>query len=505
MAARKKKSETPDVVEGVTLAKLNTEVFERAYGRALALPAKPGIVLPAATLPVVDRVRSLVLWYRATTPMGELAGCDECGGDSDINLDMCPFCGDHEVIDADGNAVPAGNTGVTPAAEDATEPEAKPAEDTYDAVEATGNPEPEPEPPAAATTSPAVASMAGKGKAAPRKKKDAPAAKPAPAKGKASEPHVVSPPLTEAQVEALPDNAQKRRLKTPGSPAAVAQHEDLDDQAASAMARDREPREVPAPVVEVHNAEVLPMLAEDGGVPTPGFTGHDLDKAVKRISKLKADTANSLWHLGHEVKLVLDNRLWMLRTDQAGAVKYRTFKQFVVGELGMSYMHVHRLVQVSSAFTEEEMKQIGVSKCHVMLSVPPERRAGLLEQAGTGASRAQLSDAAAQLVKSERPQPPQRNVKPITVAMAQGRVELQLFARPKGVHGKPSSLEQKANPRTAKGINDDPFAIEILPNDVRVLYNVAKNPDGSWVLIIERRRAKEDELFAAATEDLEEE
>jgi hypothetical protein len=497
VAARKQKpkttSEAPQVVEGVTLAKVDIAVFNAAYLQALEAPRDKKtskLTLPPDGSPLHERVKAFVLWNRATTAVDKLSDCSSCGGDSSIELDMCPFCGDHEVVDAEGNLV-AGNSAGT---ED-------PSEETSGIVGREVmqvEPDPQPDAPAAALPSSPQDELAAVQPPTPKRTKkprqgaaqapasDPPAAPPAPVAG----------PAVPTAADPLPPT-RSRKLRSAGRAGIVAEHDALDASLQSAMDRDRDPPE-PTAIVVAPSTEIVEA-------PVAGFTVGDLNKSVKLITELKRTAADSLWKLGQAVKSVLDNRLWMLRTDAQGAPKYRTFKQFVVGELDMSYMQAHRLAQVSEGFTEEEMTQIGVSKCHVMLQVPKDRRAGLLASAEQGATLTQISNEVAKMTANERPKPPSRTGQALTVAMVQGRVELPLFARPKGRHGYASEAEQKANPRPAMGITDDPFCVELLPNDVLVTYNIAKNLDGSWVLIVHRRRAKDEELFQDEGADDEEE
>ena len=511
MAARKKKetSNAVEVVEGVTLAKVKPGVFNAAYLAALEVQkvkkSAGKVPLPPDGTPLNERVRALVLWNRATTDVDKLTGCSECGGDSSIELDMCPFCGDHEIVDPEGNVVmkelpleaaDEGNDEVTeeepvPTLGDGT------VAATPEELAGAQTPQTDPQP------APAASSPQGEPAAAPppgpkRTKKPRQAGAQAPAGAPPADPPAPpqGPAVPTAADPLPPPPKGGRKLRSAGRATIAAEHDALDQQAADAMARDRDPPEPEAAPTE---------LVTSPEQPAAGYSVGDLDKSVKLITDLKRDTANSLWKLGQAVKEVLDNRLWMLRTDQQGAPKYRTFKQFVVGELDMSYMQAHRLVQVSEGFTEEEMHKIGVSKCHVMLQVPKDKRAGLLSSAERGATMTQISNEVAKLTQNERPKPPTRTAPPLTVAMAQGRVELPLFARPKGRHGFASEGAQKANPRPAMSITDDPFCVEMLPNEVMVTYNVAKNLDGSWVLIVQRRRAKESELFQDEAEESEEE
>ncbi len=478
MAARKQKAKTDNgagaltVVEGVTLAMVKPGVFNDAYLKALKTKGSSKVKLPPDGTPLAERVAALVLWNRATTPVDQLTGCSACGGDSSITLDMCPFCGDHEIVDAAGNLVektlPLGNDEVT---------EDDPPTDA-DEAQLPAAPDPTPEP-------------------APSKPQDEPAAvqPQTPKRVKKPRPAAAQEPASPPPVAAPASPPGGRRLRSAGRANIIADHDALDASMQGAMDRDRDP---PEPSAAAHETEVV--LA-----PVAGYIEVDLDTKVKQIVALKRDAADSLWKLGQAIKDVLDNRLWMLRVDSNGAPKHRTFKQFVVGELDMSYMQAHRLVQVSEGFTEEEMHKIGVSKCHVMLQVPKDKRAGLLSSAAGGATLTQISNEVAELTANERPKPLPRSAQALTVAMAPGRVELPLFARPKGRHGYASEAEQKANLRPATSITDDPSCVEHLPNDVVVTYNIAKNLDGSWVLIVNRRRATEEELFADEGEEDEEE
>ncbi len=499
MAARKQKAKPTEteksMVEGVDMSMLKVGVFNQAYVAALAVQKaakKPGkVVLPPDGTPMSERVKAFVLWNRATTAVDKLSGCSSCGGDSSIELEMCPYCGDHEIVDATGNVV-AGNSAVT-------ETPADEPEDTPDEAPA---PDPEPAPSSPPDEPAAEQPQTPKRVKKPRQQAAQEPASQPPAAAPAEDPPGHAPgPVAPAAADPLPPGGTGRKLRSAGRASVLADHAEMDAGAAGAMDRDRDPEPVvrfqPGVKAPAASKAAITTTAEViAELPAAGFTAADLDKSVQLITTLKRSAADSLWKLGQAIKNVLDHRLWMLRIDTEGAPKYRTFKQFVVGELDMSYMQAHRLVQVSEGFTEQEMHQIGVSKCHVMLQVPKDVRAGLLASAERGATLTQISNEVAKMTEKERPKALTRTAPQLTVAMAEGRVELPLFARPKGRHGYASEAEQKANPRPATSITDDPFCSELLANDVLVTYNIAKNLDGSWLLIVQRRRAKETEVFA---------
>lgn len=113
--AKKKKTRkrvrkpTAREVEGVVLAKIDRKAFAASYTEAANTPTKKGVKpLPdPAKASFTEQVAALVLWYRQVTPKAELGDCSTCGGDSDMRLDACPFCGDSEVTSAASAAPPS--------------------------------------------------------------------------------------------------------------------------------------------------------------------------------------------------------------------------------------------------------------------------------------------------------------------------------------------------------------------------------------------------------------
>lgn len=72
-------------VEGVVLAKVDEKTIDRFVVEfGLKLKAK-------ATL--AEKVRTLARHLKIKTPDSQLADCDVCGGDSDVRLSRCPYCG----------------------------------------------------------------------------------------------------------------------------------------------------------------------------------------------------------------------------------------------------------------------------------------------------------------------------------------------------------------------------------------------------------------------------
>lgn len=78
----------PQKVNGVLLADVDEQVLERnLIAHALATDGT-----------VAERVKRMARWFKVNTPAEEMSTCS-CGGESDIRLEQCPFCGDGEVED----------------------------------------------------------------------------------------------------------------------------------------------------------------------------------------------------------------------------------------------------------------------------------------------------------------------------------------------------------------------------------------------------------------------
>lgn len=105
--SKRSKKVQPKVVEGVTLTRVNEKVLREAFTTAAKEAESRGLdgkmtpkVAEAETATIPVLVRKLATFYRGAT---DIVGCTECGGDSDGNLDVCPFCGEEGVVEEGGN------------------------------------------------------------------------------------------------------------------------------------------------------------------------------------------------------------------------------------------------------------------------------------------------------------------------------------------------------------------------------------------------------------------
>lgn len=205
---------------------------------------------------------------------------------------------------------------------------------------------------------------------------------------------------------------------------------------------------------------------------TPGveiLSAATLDASVQRIKRLKSDMARNYYHLGVMLAEVYDRGLWKLRVKGGNQV-YSDFAQWTRAEAGLGRTQALKMIDVATNFSEKEVKDIGHTRLAVALQVPPEYRDRMVEKAHAGASKRDLEKEVA--VVKGRPAP--RETNGITVAYA---------AQARTI---PFMCAEGDEP--AYCIGDQPWAQELLPNDVVQRYEVAEDEEGRLVLHISRRR-----------------
>lgn len=261
-----------------------------------------------------------------------------------------------------------------------------------------------------------------------------------------------------------------------------------------------EPEPEPEVVPEVAEPEPSPEVAPPPSAIVPVILEHpldegDLDRAVSRVQELKLEAASSVWELGNEVKRLCDLELWKQRKDAEGVPKYKTWGQFTEAELGITHSYSFRLMDVSSNYTKEQVRQLGASKLYITLTVPKEQRDLLLHAAEEGASKRELEEMAEDIGKEPRttgrtkkggagahkgkgkaaPKRKAKTTDKVTVAMLCTRVEIPLC--------KGASKEKRA-----KSLIDMPVGEERLFNGVTQRFVLTKDDDGCLVLVVERTR-----------------
>ncbi len=377
---------------------------------------------------------ALTLHFKSTTAKSELCKCTECGGESPISLEACPFCGDAEAVEDD----------------EEDEPDAAPVDD--DGGEDAG----------------ALASAPDSDADVGDDEQDEAVAE------------VVAQPTSTPAPKAPKEKKKMELVHTNGASTNGATKKAA---ASKALAR--------------ATAASAPTVAKTSST-------RELDKAVERIKKIKADGAVAYWTLGREVLEVNEKQLWKMRVNEDGKAAYKSFDQFVHHELNMSSSYAYSAIDVARHYkTVEEVRALGSkTKAMLVLKVPTEDRQAIIDNA-ENMSTQQIRDAAKESrakhgsPKKDKPQSragakgatsPKRESAAsdkISVTSIVGSKTAKLHKRPDSMKGIDASAIA-ALPR-AKKLTDQPFgAFEMANGDVQYFSILQK--DGELVLKIETRR-----------------
>lgn len=246
----------------------------------------------------------------------------------------------------------------------------------------------------------------------------------------------------------------------------------------------------------VHQAELV------SSSPNAMGTLADLDSKVAAINQIQVDIVDNHWRLGQMLGETWT--LFKLRTDDAGKPRYKNWGQFVSAELGFTPNYAYDLIGVSRAFTEADIRAVGVTKLRVIARIPEEaKRQNLLERAknelvdgkplgrraieeearGAGGRRSleqtNKNLGSEEAAKKRAATAAERAAnKGVSVVVQPGRITVPLYN---------AKLSQGKEPVRAFTLEDEPQAIEDMLNGIKVRYAISKEPDG-LVLTIERTR-----------------
>lgn len=230
----------------------------------------------------------------------------------------------------------------------------------------------------------------------------------------------------------------------------------------------------------------------------------ELDAAVARVLDFKARTAESMWDLGHEIRIIYEQNLWMRRLRPDGEKLYTQFNKFCEDELGMSKTTAYALMDVSAAFSKDQIRAYGLQKLKLVLQLPEAIRQQLLNEdrekpgtvgdmrekvaalGGEGAAGdgddEQLGSELADEAAAAADRNSNADTEPVTAVVRISREPLVLTML--------KSNPGKGKKRPAAAIADDPWCELELENGVVQRFSVRLNPDKQLLeLRIETRRA----------------
>lgn len=109
-----------------------------------------------------------------------------------------------------------------------------------------------------------------------------------------------------------------------------------------------------------------------------------LDEKVRRIREIQHGIHVSMWALGAALSDLHLRRDWEVRGT------YANFTEFVRAEIGIPMPSVHRLIDISQRFTEEQARAYGVSRLIEIKQAPEKHWPDLLKLCEGGASVKEL-------------------------------------------------------------------------------------------------------------------
>ncbi len=208
----------------------------------------------------------------------------------------------------------------------------------------------------------------------------------------------------------------------------------------------------------------------------------DLNQSIAKCRTFMVDATLECYRLGQELNYICDYKLYLFRRIENGKSKYTSFKVFVRNEFGMAYQQAYLLMGVAKNFTEDQVRQIGVTKLNLALKVPQEFREEILAKAGDGETMATLSEQAQSLLDKSTPAKALPVGKQLTAIIAMGLMEAPMYKAPT----QPGKVGAATTP--ASQINDEPFAVFMLENGVEATFQVLKDEAGNLVASLAFRR-----------------
>jgi hypothetical protein len=274
--------------------------------------------------------------------------------------------------------------------------------------------------------------------------------------------------------------------------------------AAAKAKAEKAPKEPTAPKEEAPTKEEKAIVKADAGKITKKNV-QEIEGLERRIKGLLADSLGSHWKLGRELQGVMESGAWKYRVGETGKPVFSGFGDWVHKTFGLTPQHARGLMAVSLAYTEKQVREVGMSKLQLILRVPPEVR-GKLEEHAADASLADVREEVQRLAPGGTRAPlPRGDAKArshtralgaeqatakrikaaneVTAVFVLNRYELPMFARAKSI--------ETGEPVRARTINADPHGVLELHNGVQIHVQIVEDENGIGVVLDFKRESEE--------------
>lgn len=217
------------------------------------------------------------------------------------------------------------------------------------------------------------------------------------------------------------------------------------------------------------------------------YTENDLQVEVDAFWTLQQDVSKNYWQIGKHLKNIFDKSLWRLQKSADGLPQFTSFDQFVKSVFGWSKAHAYKAIGVCETYTLEQINTIGRSKLGLMLQLPDEERAKLLESGD--AKKKSLSELRGAIGteedanKKEAAATKKKIVDGTTIVFEGSSHVVKLFAK--------KQPEDASEPTArAKEIDDRPWGKIVSENGVEVVVVLKRGAQGNLELHMETLRSE---------------
>lgn len=224
-------------------------------------------------------------------------------------------------------------------------------------------------------------------------------------------------------------------------------------------------------------------------------TDKALQAGMDKVRTLQREGVEVAWEIGKELFNLYENKLWTQMQDDKGKPVYKDWSTFVSKEFGIVSAYAFKLMDVASHFSKKQISEVGVTKLAMIVRVPEQQRAQLLE-AAKNTPRSKIAEEVSKLAgtnvrdtgrkkfsgqsgKGRGAGAAEKSVK-LTVVRTKPKLTVPLF--------KADSTHRAKSAADAVGV-------EKCANGVSVYYSI-KNTEAGLALVIETVRETEKAVAA---------
>jgi hypothetical protein len=200
----------------------------------------------------------------------------------------------------------------------------------------------------------------------------------------------------------------------------------------------------------------------------------NLDEAIQELHECAQRHWGNVYRAGELLKQIRDQQLWRERIDERGKEVYGGYLEFVAEEVGIRSAYATRLVRIVENFSEEDVAKWGISRLSFAARLPENDREKFIKETAHIPTKNLPA-----VVKSKKLMDdfPEMSGKSVIAKVPIGRTLAKLYVK----GGRLSRVGIPEEP--AKSIEQRPFTMVRLPDDLWIRIDIKRAPDGSGDLV----------------------